>query len=38
MKIMLLKTSTSRSFEYEGNIIESTPADNDTLDTEVVLP
>ena len=31
-------TTTSRSFEYKSKITESTPADNNTLDTEVVVP
>ena len=32
------KTITSKSFEYKKKIIENTPADNNTLDTEVVVP
>ena len=29
--------TTSKSFEYKTKIIGSTPADNNTLDTEVVV-
>ena len=32
------KTATSRSFKYKTKIIESTPNDNNRLDTEVVVP
>ena len=32
------KTTTRKSFECKTKIIGSTPADNNTLDTEVVLP
>ena len=32
------KTITSKSFEYKKKIIENTPADNNTLDTDVVVP
>ena len=32
------KTVTSKSFEYKTKIIESTSANNNTLDTEVAVP
>ena len=32
------KARTSKSFEYKTKIIGNTPADNNTLDTEVVVP
>ena len=32
------KTATSKSFDYKTKIIEIIPADNNTLDTEVVVP
>ena len=32
------KATACRSFEYKTKIIGSTPADNNTLDTEVVVP
>ena len=31
------KTTASKSFEYKTKLIGSTPADNNTLDTEVVI-
>ena len=31
------KTVTSKTFEYKRKIIERTPADNNTLNTEVVV-
>ena len=37
-KINNNKTTTSKSFEYETNIIGRTPYNNNTLDTEVVVP
>ena len=32
------KTRTSKSFEYNTKIIGRAPADNNTLDTESVIP
>ena len=32
------KTATSKSFKYRTKIMGNTPADNNTLDTEVVVP
>ena len=32
------KTITSKSFDYKSKVIGSTLDDNDTLDTEVVVP
>ena len=37
-KIKKDKTITSKSFEYKIKIIGRTPADNNTLDSEVVVP
>ena len=37
-KIKKDKTITSKSFEYKTKIIGRTPADNNTLDSEVVVP
>ena len=32
------KTTASKFFEYKSKIIESTPADNNILDTDVDVP
>ena len=32
------KTAASRSFKFKTNIIEKTPASNNTLETEVAVP
>ena len=32
------KTTTSKFFEYKSKIIESTPANNNILDTDVDVP
>ena len=32
------KKKTSKSFEYKAKLIGSTPSDNNTLNTEVVIP
>ena len=32
------KTTTTKSFEYKTKVIGSTPAYNNTLDTESVIP
>ena len=32
------KTVTSKSFEYKTKVIGSAPADNNTLDIQVVVP
>ena len=37
-KINNIKTITSKSFEYKTKIIGRTPVDNNTLDTDVVVP
>ena len=37
-RININKTRTSKSFEYKTKVIRNTPVDNNTLDTEVVVP
>ena len=37
-RININKTTTSKSFEYKTKIIGSSPADSNTLDTEIVVP
>ena len=32
------KTTSSKSFDYQTKMIRRTPTDNDTLDTEIVVP
>ena len=37
-KINNNKTATSKSFEFKTKIMESKPDDNNTLETEVIVP